>query len=115
MRAADNQALRAVALEQAAARINDSWYLWYAAGLAIVDLIDIQTAHAAQAQPYAPGEASGSLALSDDQKAACAQLRSYKPAALVERARTHLELALGRNPLEPAVLRALAELEGNSQ
>lgn len=113
--AADNQALRAVALEQAAARINDSWYLWYAAGLAIVDLIDIRTAHAAQAQPYAPGEASGSLALSDDQKAACAQLRSYKPAALVERARTHLALALGRNPLEPAVLRALAELEGNSQ
>lgn len=109
--AADNRCLALTTLEDAAQSVSTSWYLWYASGLAAMDLAETMHAYGPQAAPYAPGEAPGSLATTDERRAACSALRAQSPASLLDRARSDLRTALSRSPLEPAVLNSLAILE----
>lgn len=111
--AIDNRCLALATLEDAAQATATSWYLWYVAGLAALDLVDTVRIYGPQSAPYPPGEASGSLATTEERRAICTTVRAQSPDWLRARARANLLIALSCNPLEPAVRNALVVVEAH--
>lgn len=107
--AADNLTLASVVLEKAAKRWDDSWYLWYRAGLCTSSLFALIEQHAAQIAPYDVGEAEGSLVRSPNERVRCRETRTLSPKTIKDRSRAYLLRALWLNPREPA----LAQVLGN--
>ena len=105
----DDLALALVAREDAITRDPAAWALHYQAGMAAWNLAQRLEQFGTGKMPKAASSAA-SLAATAEDRAAVARIRALDSSELRQRARSHLEQARDRNPLNPLVLDMLAKL-----
>jgi hypothetical protein len=103
----DNLCLAFVASLRAMERDAADWSLYYMAGRRALDLAAFSATAGARARALPPGSATGSLADDAALQEECQRLRRYSVDRLVAEAHALFSLGLRRNPLHPALARAV--------